>query len=92
MCYILFCILILDEPTRALDPVAAEENIDLIVNRISNNSSTTLLIATHRLEEVSLLCKRVCVINQGRIVSLNSLSEIGSRNITLAQYYRKCVA
>ena len=46
-------VLILDEPTRALDPVACEELIELIMSRIYRNSSKTLLIATHRLEEAT---------------------------------------
>src|SRR5262249_34164770 len=44
-------VLILDEPTRALDPVGCEELINLILGHIYRNSRKTLLIATHRPEE-----------------------------------------
>ena len=52
-------VLILDEPTRALDPVACDELVDLIMSRIHRDSRKTLLIATHRLEEAIKLCNKV---------------------------------
>ena len=85
-------ILILDEPTRTLDPLSAEEQINLIINRIHSDLKKTLLIATHRLEEVSALCNRVCVIIRGEIVSQEYLSNILKLDSSLSQYYRKCVS
>jgi len=85
-------ILILDEPTRTLDPLSAEEQIDLIVKRIHTDLKKTLLIATHRLEEVSALCNRVCFIKLGKIVSIEYLSAIFEQNTSLAQYYRNCIS
>lgn len=83
-------ILILDEPTRTLDPISAERQIELIVDRIHGNLQKTLLIATHRLEEVSVLCNRVCVIQAGRIVSRGNLSETIAKYGSVANYYKQC--
>lgn len=84
-------ILILDEPTRTLDPLSAETQIDLIVKKIHTDLKKTLLIATHRLEEVSALCNRVCLIKQGKIVSNENLTTILEKYTSLGQYYRSCV-
>jgi ABC-2 type transport system ATP-binding protein len=84
-------ILILDEPTRTLDPLSAEQQIELIVNRIHADMRKTLLIATHRLDEVSVLCNRVCVIKKGKIVSQNSLDDVITLNGSIAKFYKLCV-
>lgn len=81
-------VLILDEPTRTLDPIACEELIELILRRIHTDSGKTLLIATHRFDEARRLCDKVMVINQGRIVSLDKLSDLTARDVDLANYYK----
>jgi ABC-2 type transport system ATP-binding protein len=48
-------VLILDEPTRALDPVACDEMVKLLLADIHRDSNKTLLIATHRPEEAMAL-------------------------------------
>ena len=84
-------VLILDEPTRALDPVASEDLNDLIIERLHKGSRKTLLIATHRLEEAMRLCDKVLIINQGEIVALNRISDLTARGINLSGYYRQSV-
>jgi ABC-2 type transport system ATP-binding protein len=84
-------ILILDEPTRALDPVACEDLNDLIIERLHKGSRKTLLIATHRLEEAMRLCDKVLVINQGEIMAFNAISDLGARGINLSDHYRQNV-
>jgi ABC-2 type transport system ATP-binding protein len=84
-------VLILDEPTRALDPVACEEFTDLITGRIHNDSRKTLLIATHRFEDAIRLCNKVMVIQEGRITAFDRLEDLMTDNITLSQYYRQNV-
>jgi ABC-2 type transport system ATP-binding protein len=81
-------VLILDEPTRALDPVACEDLNDLIIERLHKGSRKTLLVATHRLEEAIRLCDKVLVINQGKIMAFNLLSELITQGISLSDYYR----
>jgi ABC-2 type transport system ATP-binding protein len=81
-------VLILDEPTRALDPVACEDLNDLIVERLHKGSRKTLLIATHRLEEAMRLCDKVLIINHGKIIAFDRISDLTARGITLSDYYR----
>lgn len=81
-------VLILDEPTRALDPVACEDLNDLIIERLHKGSRKTLLIATHRLEEAMRLCDKVLIINEGKIMAFSRLSELTAQGINLSDYYR----
>ena len=82
-------VLILDEPTRALDPVACEEMSELIMSRIYGDSRKTLLIATHRPEEAVRLCNKVLVIDKGRAQAFVSLTDALAEGRTLSQYYRR---
>jgi ABC-2 type transport system ATP-binding protein len=84
-------VLILDEPTRSLDPVACDEFTDLILSRIHNDTRKTLLIATHRLEDAIRLCNKVMVIHNGRVMAFDSLDELVADGKTLSQYYRRNV-
>src|SRR5580704_2056627 len=84
-------VLILDEPTRALDPVACEDLNDLIIERLHKGSRKTLLIATHRLEEAMRLCDKVLIINQGEIMAFNRILDLTARGINLSDYYRQNV-
>jgi ABC-2 type transport system ATP-binding protein len=80
-------VLVLDEPTRALDPVACEEMVDLILADIHKDSRKTLLIATHRPEEAMTLCNKVMVINGGKLKAFDSIAT-ATANGTLLEYYR----
>ena len=81
-------VLILDEPTRTLDPVACEDLIDLILDRLHKGSRKTLLIATHRLEEVAKLCDKVMLISNGQVRAFDRISDLTRQGINLADYYR----
>lgn len=59
-------ILIMDEPTRSLDPIAAMELRQLVKDRVIN-SHRTVLIATNIMAEAEFLCDRVAFIDQGQI-------------------------
>lgn len=85
-------VLILDEPTRALDPVSCDEIIDLIMSRIYKDTRHTLLIATHRLEEALKLCDKALIIDQGRLKNLDSIANLTADGTTLAQHYRRTIA
>jgi ABC-2 type transport system ATP-binding protein len=85
-------VLILDEPTRALDPVAAEEMVNLVLRDIHRGAQKTLLIATHRAEEAVTLCTRAMVIARGRIRGTVNLAELAEEGTTLLDYYRRCIA
>ncbi len=64
-------ILFLDEPTTGLDPVARRAVWELI-RRLRVNYGTTILLTTHLMEEADRLCRRVAVMNHGRIAAIGS--------------------
>jgi ABC-2 type transport system ATP-binding protein len=66
-------IVILDEPTVGLDPVSIIEIRELI---LSLKDRHTILLSTHILHEVSLLCSDITIINNGRILSTGPIDEI----------------
>ncbi len=82
-------VLILDEPTRALDPVACDQLVELILSTIHRNSRKTLLIATHRPEEASLLCNKVLVVGGGNILGRESIGGLDAKGTTVLEYYRQ---
>jgi ABC-2 type transport system ATP-binding protein len=63
-------VLFLDEPTIGLDPVGARDFRQVIRNLQSENK--TILLTTHYMFEADALCQRVAVINQGRIIALDT--------------------
>ena len=84
-------VLILDEPTRTLDPVACEDLIDLIVERLHKSRRKTILIATHRLDEAMKLCNKVLVVSEGQVVAFDDIADVTARGISLSDYYRNNV-
>jgi ABC-2 type transport system ATP-binding protein len=63
-------ILFLDEPTIGLDPVGAREFRQVILDLQSENK--TILLTTHYMFEADSLCQRIAIIDQGRIVALDT--------------------
>lgn len=68
-------VLLMDEPTRSLDPVAAADLRNLIRGRVADGHRTVLL-ATHQIHEAEELCDRVAVLNHGRLELLGSVPEL----------------
>jgi len=62
-------ILILDEPTTGLDPRQIIEVRELIKDLAGDH---TVILSTHILPEVSMTCERIIIINQGKIVAVDS--------------------
>ena len=81
-------VLILDEPTRTLDPVAAEQHVELILQRIHNDSDKTLIVATHKLSEAVRLCDRYCIIHEGRLLAQTDSQSLARADDTLDRFYR----
>ena len=65
-------VLLLDEPTRSLDPLAAARMRSLIKSLTTESSRVTVLLTSHNLLEVEELCERVAIIGGGRILALES--------------------
>jgi ABC-2 type transport system ATP-binding protein len=63
-------ILFLDEPTIGLDPVGAREMRQMVLNLQSEKK--TILLTTHYMFEADALCQRIAVINHGKIIALDT--------------------
>ena len=63
-------IIFLDEPTTGLDP-QARRNLWELIKEIRNNG-TTVIITTHYMDEAEQLCDRIAIMDEGRIISLDS--------------------
>lgn len=68
-------VLFLDEPTAALDPVAARYVNDLVEN-LARREGCTVFLCTHNLVEAQKMCDRVAVMQHGRLVALGTPSEL----------------
>ena len=63
-------LVILDEPTTGLDPQARRNLWDLI--REIHSRKVTVVLTTHYMEEAELLCQRLAIMDQGKIVAIDS--------------------
>ncbi len=63
-------IVFLDEPTTGLDP-QARRNLWELIKEIRNNG-TTVIITTHYMDEAEQLCDRIAIMNEGKIIKLDS--------------------
>ncbi|MCQ2438772.1 MAG: energy-coupling factor transporter ATPase [Oscillospiraceae bacterium] len=71
-------VLILDEPTSQLDPIAASDFLNT-VKKINRELGTTVILSEHRLEEVFPSSDRVVVMEHGRIIADESPRTVGER-------------
>jgi len=69
-------VLLLDEPTRSLDAIAAAAFRRFLKSELLRRGSATLLFASHSLSEIELLADRVAILNQGRLLALDSSSSL----------------
>ncbi len=69
-------VLILDEPTGQLDPIAASEFL-AIIGKINRELGTSVIIVEHRLEEVFPFTDRVIVMDRGRVIADGSVQDVG---------------
>src|SRR6266403_1661460 len=69
-------VLILDEPTAGLDPKQINETRDLIKSLAGDH---TIILSTHILPEVSQTCEQVIIINKGKVVATDSVSNLQGR-------------
>src|SRR5687767_12380633 len=69
-------VLVLDEPTAGLDPKQIIETRDLIRSLAGDH---TIVLSTHILPEVSQTCQRVVIINNGRVVAVDTPDNLTAR-------------
>ena len=67
-------ILILDEPTTGLDPVARREIWDILMDLKKKN--TSLVLTTHYMEEAEYLCDYVVIMDKGKILTEGTLDQL----------------
>jgi ABC-2 type transport system ATP-binding protein len=69
-------ILLLDEPTRGLDPLLARSIRTFLRKEIGERQGCTVLLATHNTEEAFELCDRVAILNKGRLLVDGTTDEL----------------
>lgn len=67
-------VLVLDEPTSGLDPKQIHEIREFIKSMAGER---TIILSTHILPEVSMTCNKVVIINEGKIVAVDTIENIG---------------
>jgi ABC-2 type transport system ATP-binding protein len=77
-------VLLLDEPTIGLDPLQGRHTRELL-NELA--ASCTVLLSTHLLAEAEVLCQRVLILMQGRLVSDLNLAELRGNSRTLEDHF-----
>jgi ABC-type multidrug transport system ATPase subunit len=69
-------VLLLDEPTRSLDAIAASEFRRFLKSEVLRSGDTSLLFASHTLPEVELLADRIAIIDSGRLLACDTLAAL----------------
>jgi ABC-2 type transport system ATP-binding protein len=72
-------LLILDEPTTGLDPLMQAKFFELL--RSENRKGMTIFFSSHVLNEVQLLCKRVAIIKEGKIIKLEDIETLRKKQL-----------
>jgi ABC-2 type transport system ATP-binding protein len=68
-------LLILDEPTEGMDPVAVEDMLRELVT-LAAEEGTTIFFSSHQLEEVEQIADRVCIIDRGAAIVTGALDDL----------------
>jgi len=72
-------LLILDEPTTGLDPLMQSVFFELL--RSENQKGMTVFFSSHILGEVQMLCKRVAIIKEGKIIQLEEIDNLRKKQL-----------
>ncbi|MFI6829915.1 ABC transporter ATP-binding protein [Kribbella sp. NPDC050241] len=71
-------LIVLDEPSNGLDP-AGKRHVHSVLNRLAAEG-TTVVLSSHRMDDVEALCSEVTILNTGRIVFTGPLSKLAAEN------------
>ncbi|MDW7673420.1 MAG: energy-coupling factor transporter ATPase [Bacillota bacterium] len=77
-------VLVLDEPTAALDPKGRKELLNLL-NRLKEDQGITIVIVTHSMDEVAQLADELIVLNQGQVFLQGTPAAVFSEEAKLAK-------
>ena len=72
-------LLVLDEPTNGLDPEGITELRNLLV-KLAKENKVAILISSHNLAELQSFCTNICIIQEGKIISTDTISELQHDN------------
>lgn len=72
-------LLILDEPTTGLDPLMQSVFFELL--RSENQKGMTIFFSSHVLGEVQILCKRVAIIKEGKIIQIEDIETLRKKQL-----------
>lgn len=72
-------VLLLDEPTRSLDPVGARRFRRFLRSELVERQGCTVLLATHDADEAFELCDRLAVLDRGRVVAQGTARDLAAR-------------
>lgn len=76
-------ILFFDEPTRAVDPLHADEMRRMIRRQLVDDGGKTVVLATNVLEEAWSICDRVAIVSGGTVAAVAKPSELADRHLGL---------
>ncbi|MBI4348377.1 MAG: ABC transporter ATP-binding protein, partial [Elusimicrobia bacterium] len=71
-------LVVLDEPTLGLDPVAVEELLDIILTA-AREERMTVLLSSHQLMQVQRICDRVGIFSSGKLVASGPIAELAQQ-------------
>ena len=71
-------ILLCDEATSALDPQTTESILRLL-RRVNREMGVTILLITHQMQVIQMICNKVAVMEQGRVVEQGEVLEVFGR-------------
>jgi ABC-2 type transport system ATP-binding protein len=72
-------LLVLDEPTTGLDPLMQEKFFEMM--RRENDKGMTIFFSSHNLSEVQQFCKRVAIIKEGKIISVEEIDAMRKKQL-----------
>ena len=79
-------VLLMDEPTRSLDPASSLALRRLIKDELQGRDGKTILLATHNLREAEVLCDRVAILVQGTVRQVGTIDEVRRWGIDAHQF------
>lgn len=85
-------ILLIDEPTKSLDPISAEDLRKFIRVNLINEKGKTVIFTSHSLSELESLADTIAVMNKGRITAQGTLPQLkeslGAKSCTIEQVFK----
>jgi len=69
-------VLFMDEPTKGLDPISAQGLLRFIREKMVGFLGSTILMTTHILRDIEILCNRIAIINKGKMIACGSVEEL----------------